>query len=153
MWDCSVFTQYSYYRDFFCSGPESRFRGHHCHEWVRYIDTTIITVLRFVWDCSVFIQYSYYCDFFCLGPSLGLCNRHRHVWVRYIDTTKITVWCMSSLLLSIDLQWFCYFVIFYFKLSQNLSFLANIEFVHLFYFRTQTFRSRQINPQPSIFDH
>ena len=90
-------------------------------------------------DCSVSNQYSYYCDFFCLGTALRLCDCHRHVWVRYIYTTKITVWCMSSLLLYIDIQWFCYFIMFYFRLSQNISFLTNIESVHLFYFRTQHF--------------
>ena len=53
------------------------------------------------------------------GPALHLLHRHRHVWVRYIDTTKITVWCMSSLLLSIDLRWLCYFIMFYFKLTNG----------------------------------
>ena len=44
MWERSVFIQYSCYRDFFCSGPASRLRNCHCHVWVRYIDTTKITV-------------------------------------------------------------------------------------------------------------
>ena len=72
-----------------------------------------------MWDCSVFTQYSYYRYFFCLGPSLRLCNRHRHGWARYIDTKNITVWCMSSLLLSIDLRWFCYFIMFDLKLTNG----------------------------------
>ena len=78
-----------------------------------------IMVLRFVWDCLVFTQYSYYRDLFCSGTALRLRNCHHHVWVRYIDTTKITFWCMSLLLLSIDLRWFCYFIMFYFKLTNG----------------------------------
>ena len=99
--------------------PSLRLCKRHRHRWLRYIDTTKITVWRFVWDCSVFTQYIYYHDFFCLGPSYRLRNCHCHVWVRYIDTTKITVWCMSSLLLSIDLLWLCYFIMFYFKLTNG----------------------------------
>ena len=74
-------------------------------------------VKRFVWD--FLNSYSYYRDFFCLGPASRLCERHCHGWVRYIDTTKITVWCMSSLLLSIDLRWLCYFIMFDFKLTNG----------------------------------
>ena len=119
MWYLFVFTPYSYNCDFFCSEPASRLRERHCHGWVRYIDTTKITVLRFVWYHLVFTQYSYYCDFFCLGTALSLYNRHSHMWVRYIDTMKITVVCMSSLLLSIDLWRFYYFIMFYFKLTNG----------------------------------
>ena len=108
VWYIFVFTQYGYHCDFFFWGPASCLRERHCHGWVRYIDTTKITVLRFVWYRLFFTQYSYYREFFCSGPASSLRNRHRHVWVRYIDTTIITVWCISSLLLSIDLQWFCY---------------------------------------------
>ena len=81
-----------------------------------------IVVSMFVWYRSVFTQYSYYHDFFFLGPALRLRNCHRHGWLRYIDTTKITVWCMSLLLLSIDLRWFCYFIMFYFKLTNGAIF-------------------------------
>ena len=35
--------------------------------------------------------------------------------MRYIDTTKTMVWCISLLLLSIDIRWLCYFILFYFK--------------------------------------
>ena len=44
VWYCSVFTQYSYYCDLLCSGPSSRLCDHRCHVWVRYINTTEITV-------------------------------------------------------------------------------------------------------------
>ena len=44
VWDCSFFTQYSYYRDLFCLGTELRLRDRHSHAWVRYIDTTKTTV-------------------------------------------------------------------------------------------------------------
>ena len=91
-------------------------------------------VKRFVWFRSVFTQYSYYCDFFYSGPASRICDSHWHRWVRYIGTTNITAWCTPSLLLSIDLQLFCYFIMFCFKLSQNLSFLTNNESVPLFYF-------------------
>ena len=76
-------------------------------------------VLWFVWYHSVFIQYSYYCDLFCLGPALCLRNLHCHVWVRYIDIKKTMVWCISLLLLSIDIRWLCYFILFYFKLTNG----------------------------------
>ena len=115
VWYRSVFTQYSYYRDFFCLGTALRLHDCHPHGWVHYIDTAIITVLRFVWYCSVFNQYSYYRDFFCSGTASHLRDCHIHSWVRYIDTTKITVWCMPSLILSIGLQWLFYFIVFYFK--------------------------------------
>ena len=119
MWYCSVFTPYIYYCDFFCLGPASHLRDCHYHVWLRYIDTTKITVLRFVWDCSVFTQYSYYCDLYCLGPTLRLRNCYCHWWLSYINTTKNTVWCMSLLLLSIDIWWFCYFIMFNFKLTNG----------------------------------
>ena len=44
------------------------------------------------------------------------------------------------------------FIMFYIKLSQNFDFLTNIESVLLGYFRTQSFRSSQRNPQTSVFD-
>ena len=119
VWDRSVFTQHSYYREFFCSGPASRIRYCHCHGWVRYIDTTEITVLIFVWYRLVFTSYSCYRDLVCLGTASRFRNCHRHVWVRYIDTTEITFWCISSLILSIDLWWFFYFNMFYFKLANG----------------------------------
>ena len=119
MWDIFVFTQYSYYRDFFFLEPAPRLRERHCHRWVRYIDTTKIVILRFVWDRSVFTQYSYYHELFYLGTALRLFNHHCHGWVFYIDTKKITVWCMSSMLLPIYLRWFYYFILFYFKLTNG----------------------------------
>ena len=119
MWYLFIFTQYSYYRDSFFLGPSLCLCERHCHKWIRYIYTKKITVLRFVWDHLVFTQYSYYRDLFSSGPALRLRNHHCHVWVRYIDAKKVTVWCMSSLLLSIYLQWFCYFNKFYFKLTNG----------------------------------
>ena len=74
---------------------------------------------RFLWYIFVFTQYSYYRELFCSGPELRLRNHHSHRWVRYIDTTKITVWCMSSLILSIDLRWLRYLIMFYFKLTND----------------------------------
>ena len=44
MWYRSVFTQYSYYSDFFCLVPSLRLFDRHCHVWVQYIDTKKITV-------------------------------------------------------------------------------------------------------------
>ena len=44
MWDCSVFTQYSYYRELFCLGPVLCIHDRHCHVWVRFINTTEIMV-------------------------------------------------------------------------------------------------------------
>ena len=45
------------------------------------------------------------------------------------------------------------FIIIYFKLSRNFDFLTNIESIHLYYFWTQQFWSRQRNPLPLIFNH
>ena len=166
VWDLSVFNQYIYYCDLFCSGPSLLLRDRHPHRWVRYIDTTLITVIRFVWDCSFFTQYSYYCDFFCLGPALRLCGRHHHGWVRWVDTTKNTFWYMSLLLLSIDIRWFYYFIMFYFKMTNGamekwwvvkwcnseIKIRIGSFFYHkywicsFFYFQTQHFCSRQSNP-------
>ena len=64
-----------------------------------------------------FIQSIYYCDLFCLEQRSCLHNHHCHGWVHYTDTKNIIVWCMSSLLLSIDLWSFCDFIMFYFKLN------------------------------------
>ena len=72
-----------------------------------------------MWDSLVFTQYSYYCDFLCSGPASRLCYFHLHVWARYIDTTKITVACMSLLLFYIDLGQLCYFIMFYYKLTND----------------------------------
>ena len=99
--------------------PALRLCYYHRYGWLRYIDATKITALMFMWYRLVFIQYSYYCDLFCSGTAWPLSNFHRHVWVRYMDTTKITVGCMSSLILSIDLLQFCYFIMFYFKLTNG----------------------------------
>ena len=81
--------------------------------------TVLHFVKRFLWDHSVFTQYSYYSELFCLEPASRLSNRHRHVWVRYINNTKNMVVCMSSMLLYIDLQRFCYFIMLYFKLNNG----------------------------------
>ena len=104
---------------FFCLEPALRLCDCHCHGWLHYIDTTKITVLMCVWYSSVFIQYNYYLDLFCSGPAKRLSNCHCHVWVRYIDTTKHMVACISSLLLSIDIPQYWYFIMFYFKLTNS----------------------------------
>ena len=94
-----------------------------------------------MWDCSVFTQYSYYCELFCSGPALCLHDCHFHGWVHYIDTTNITVWCMSLLLLSIDLQWFYSFIMFNFNLSHNFYILTSIESIHFGIFKHNLFAS------------
>ena len=70
-----------------------------------------------MWDYSVFTQCSYYCEWFCLESNLCLCGCRCYEWVRYVDTKQITAWCMSSLILSIYLQLFHYFIMFCFKLT------------------------------------
>ena len=62
VWDCSVFNQYSYYRDFLCSGTESRLCDFHRHLWVHYINTKKITVwcmssILIHMNYFLFIQY------------------------------------------------------------------------------------------------
>ena len=66
-----------------------------------------------------FTQYSYYCDLFCSGTALRFRDCHCHGWMRYIGNTESMGWCMSLLLLSIGLQWFCYFIMIYFKLTNG----------------------------------
>ena len=89
VWDCSVYTKFSYYHVFSCSKPALHICDCNCPGQVLYIDAKKITVLRFVWDCLVFIQYSYYRDLFCSGQELRLCDSHHHIWVCYIDTIKL----------------------------------------------------------------
>ena len=60
VWDPSVFTQYSYYRDLFCLEPALRLRYCYCHGWVCYIDTTKIMV----WCMSLLI-FSIYLRWLC----------------------------------------------------------------------------------------
>ena len=56
MWDCSFFTKNSYYRNLFCSGTASQLYDRHCHVWVRYINTTKITV----WCMSLILIHMTY---------------------------------------------------------------------------------------------
>ena len=81
--------------------------------------TILLFVKRFMWYHTVFTQYIYYRDFFFSDSALRLCNCQCHGWVRYINTTKIMVWCVSSLIFSIDIRWFWFLIMFYFKLSNN----------------------------------
>ena len=93
---------------FFCLEPASRLCDRHRHRWVHYIDTTEITVLRFVCYRLVFIQYSYYFDLFFSGQSLCLCksslSRLSALYL-YYETygcvyviAKIVYWCTTILL-------------------------------------------------------
>ena len=117
--DCPFLSKYSSYLDLFCLKRVSRLCDYRCHGSVSYIYTTRITVLRFAWYHLVFTQYSYYRDFFCFGSAWPLCNRHLDVWGRNIEYSKFTVACMSYLLLYIDLLRYCYFIMFYFKLTNG----------------------------------
>ena len=118
VWNIFVFTQYIYYRDLF-------FRGQH-----RVFMNAIVTgecailipqKLQFKVCVRLFSFYSIqllsWLIFF--GARIASLYRHLHMWVRYNDTMKITVWCMSLLLLSIDLWWLYYFIMFYFKLTNG----------------------------------
>ena len=126
---------------------------------------TVFTVLKFVkrflWDIFSFTQYSYYCDLYCSGTALRFRDCHCHGWMRYIGNTESMGWCMSSLLLSIGLQLFCYFIMIYFKLTNGAMLkLCNgeikIRIGHLVYhkyricsfvlFSNSPFYSRQSNP-------
>ena len=118
-WDCSVFTKFIYYCDLFFFGTS-----------IAYSWSPLSRVSALYWyykNCGFkvyvtsfsFIQFSYYRELFCSAPASRICNHRRHMWVCYIDTTKITVAYMSSLLLSIDLLQLCYFIMFYFKLTND----------------------------------
>ena len=99
VWYHSVFTQYSYYRDFFCLGSTSRLRDRHHHGWVRYIDTTKITV----WCMSsILIHITYFFVYtICI-------SEHYRAIVSYSPTPSqkvseifwnmtLTVWLKSQL--------------------------------------------------------
>ena len=92
------FTQYSYYHDFFCSGPASRLRDCYCHMWVCYIDTTIIKVCCI---SSVLIHMTCFSVF-----TIFVSDIYRAI-VSYIPTSSqqlsailwnitITVWCFCE---------------------------------------------------------
>ena len=96
--DRSVFTQYSYYRDLFCPGPELRLSDFHCHVWMHCFYTTKNTV----WCMSsILIQMTY---FFIYAIRI---SEHYRVIVIYIPTPSqqvsailcninITVWLKSQ---------------------------------------------------------
>ena len=65
VWDSSVFTQYSYYRDLFCLGTASCLCDFHHHVWVRYIDTAKIMV----WCMSLILIYMTYFSVFTIRIS------------------------------------------------------------------------------------
>ena len=77
VWYRSVFTHYSYYRDFFCSRPELRLLDCHYHGRVRYTNTTNITV----WCMSsILIDMTYFYVY-------TICNsEHYRVIFSYIPT-------------------------------------------------------------------
>ena len=81
-----------------------------------YYKNTVLRSMRYRFVC---IQCGYYHDFVCLWPASRLRYQHRHMWVRFIHTNKITVACMSSLILSIDLQGHWYFIMLYFKVTNG----------------------------------
>ena len=105
---------------FLCLEPSSCICDRHHHGWVHALYWYYKkTVFRFVWYRLVFIQCSYDHEFICLWMVSLLCYWHHLVWVRYIHIKKITVACMSSLLLSIGLRRICYFIIFYFEVTND----------------------------------
>ena len=64
------------------------------------------------------------------------------MWVRSIHTKKIKVAYISSLLFYIDLRRIYYFIMFYFKLTNDakfISFLTNIESIYFFVFEHNIF--------------
>ena len=98
MWYRSVFIQYSYYCDLFCSSPASRLCGRHFHRWVRYIHTTKISV----WCMSSVLMHITYFSVYTIFIS----EHYRNV-VSYSSTPSqqvsaifwnvtITVWLKSQ---------------------------------------------------------
>ena len=118
MWDCSVFTQYSYYRDLFCSVPEFYLCYHYRHGWVRYIDTTKTTV----WYMSSLLLSIYIWLFCCFI-------------MFYFKLTNGTIvkWWM--------LEWWNGEI----KISIGRLLFSQIWNMFIFNFRKQHFRSRQSN--------
>ena len=98
MWYWSVFIQYSYYRDLFCSWPVLRLCHRHCHVWVRYYNTMKITV----WCMSsILIHMTYFSVY-----KIFISEHYREI-VSYITTPgqqvsvkcwniTITVWLQSQ---------------------------------------------------------
>ena len=98
VWYRSVFNQYSYYCDLFCSGPASRLPHRHIHVWVRYFDTTKITV----WCMSSILIHVTYFSVYTIWIS-----EHYRAIVSYSPTPgqqvsailwniTITVWLQSQ---------------------------------------------------------
>ena len=99
VWDRSVFTQYRYYHDFLCSGPELCLCDCYRHVWVRYIDTTRITV----WCMSSILIHMTYFSVHTICIS-----KHYRAIVSYSPTSgqqvstilwniTITVWCLCEI--------------------------------------------------------
>ena len=103
VWYIFVFTQYIYYRYFFCSWPLSRHHVRHRHGWVRYIDTTKITVLRFVWDCLVLLNTVIIVNSFVWG-------QHR-VFIILVVTCERAILILQKLLFGVC-HW-CYCLLIY----------------------------------------
>ena len=105
VWDRSVFTQYGYYRDFFRSGPASHLRDRHRHVWVRYIDTTKITV----WCMSSILihmpNFSVY--------TISISEHYRSI-VSYSPTP---VWLVNEILWNITIAVWCLCEIVQFLIS------------------------------------
>ena len=118
VWDCLVFTEYSYYCEFFFLRPVLRLCNCHCHGWVSYIDTTKITVC-------------------CMSPlilSIDLWWLYYFIMIHFKLTNGAMVkwwmmkWCNGER-----------------KIRIGRFFLTTIEYVHLFYFQTQKICSRSRN--------
>ena len=117
------------------------------------------TVLRFMWYRLDLLNTVIIVNLFVCGQHIVFVINIVTCECAIFILRKITVACMSLLLSSIDLLWIYYLIMFYFKLTNDATekwcmvkwcngeiknrtghfFLTNIEYVYLFYFRTQHF--------------
>ena len=119
VWYFSVFNQYSYYRNFFCLRPASCLRGCHRYVWVRYINTTKITV----WCMPLILIHMTYFSVYTICIS-EICRAifsysttpSQQVSVIFWNIT-ITVWLQSQV----------HRVNYYFVLMHEILLQKNIE--------------------------
>ena len=112
MWDCLVFTQYSYYHEFFCWGCASRLRNCHRHVWLCYIDTTKIMV-----GCMSSLIFSI---------DLKWCCCFIMFYFKLTNGEMVKRWMVKCFNSEI-------------RIRIGHFFLTNIESVHFFYFKHSIF--------------
>ena len=137
MWDRPVFTQYSYYREFFCSEIALCLCGRHRHLWVRYFDTTRI---KFWFMSSILIHMTYFSVYtICI-------SEHFREIVSYILTPSQQVSAILwNITITVWLQSQVHCVTYYFVLMHNI-FISQNKGTH-YTVIISSYRARSSEPQ------